>query len=52
MTKEVTRHEFLRLVGVALLSLIGITGILGALTSKDGADKAATGGFGRGYFGR
>ena len=57
MAREVSRGEFLKLVGVALLGLIGVMGVLKNLHEIVPAQTAtknhsASGGYGRSAYGR
>ena len=57
MKREVSRGEFLKIIGVSLFGLIGITGFLKNLhevvpAPTTGKDHPASGGYGRSVYGR
>ena len=57
MKREVSRSEFLQIIGVALFGLIGVTGFLKNLHESipaptTGKNHPASGGYGRSVYGR
>lgn len=50
LEKEVSRKEFLKSAGIILLSIVGVTGMLKAISSL-GENKQQKQGFGKGPYG-
>lgn len=52
MSKEMSRKDFLKYGGSVLLALVGITGLINALTQMSGTQSTKKNGYGDNPYGR